>query len=95
MEKPKITRKDAILEIQLADDPTEYDKAIDYALYALQTDVPRERIDALVTAIDKLPKLLIQDTRDDKVDVFCSMSRVFALIDFYTDRKKGGENEPN
>ena len=38
--KPNMTRKEAILELQLADDPTEFDKAVDYALYALHTDIP-------------------------------------------------------
>lgn len=89
-----MTRKEAILELQLADDPQEYEKAIDFALECLQHAVPQQRIAAMITAIDKLPQLLIQDTRDNKVDVFCSMSRVFELIRFYGDMERA-ENEPN
>lgn len=80
----EITRQEAFAAINDADDPHEYERAITYALKALKEDVPRQRIDATLNAIDNLPKLLIKD-KDENVDVYVSLSRVFEYIKFYTD----------
>lgn len=87
-----MTWKEAADVIEAADDPQAYEKAIDIALEALKTGVPRSRIDAIIHAVDSLHKIIVKDG-DGEADIYCSMTEVFKIIEFYGDRdEEGGEN---
>ena len=88
--KTKMRRKDAINEIQLADDPIEYERAIDFALDALQKDVPRDRFNAMLKAIDGLKQIIVKES-DGLCDVYVSMSGVLEILRFFGDCEERGE----
>lgn len=49
--------------------------------------VSLQRIDAMIKAIDCLPKIIVKD-KDGEADVFCSMTLVFEIVKFYGDREE-------
>lgn len=51
MEEHEMTRSEAIYEISTSGDPHAYERAINFAIDALQNDVPRERFEAMLQAI--------------------------------------------
>ena len=87
----EMTRKDAILEIELADDPQEYDKAIDFALNALKNDVPREVVVKMFSAIDHKMEYggLSPFVKSGMAQAKLIMQRI---LDQYDKETKGGNN---
>lgn len=91
MEQAKMTRKEAILEIELADDPNEYERAIDFALEALKTDVPREVMVKMFSAIDHKMEFggLSPFVKSGMAQTKLLMQRI---LDQYDKEMKGGNN---
>lgn len=82
-----MTREEAIYEISTSGDPQEYEKAINFAIEALKNDVPREKFEAMMQAIDQLPTIIVKD-KDGEADVFCSMTGVLQIARFFGDCEK-------
>ena len=91
-ERAEMTRNEAILEIELADDPQEYDKAIDFALNALKTDVPREVVDKMFTAIDH--KMQFGGLSSFELSGLAHAKLIMnRILNQYYQELKGGNNE--
>ena len=82
-----MTREEAIYEISTSGDPQEYEKAINFAIEALKNDVPREKFEAMMQAIDQLPTIIVKD-KDGEADVFCSMTGVLQIARFFGECEK-------
>lgn len=86
-----LTRHEAASEIEAADDPQLFEMGCEVAIKALRTDVPIENINEMIAAIDKLRKIIVKD-EDGEADIYCSMTEVFKIVNYYGTHEERGEN---